>query len=262
MTDDLMRALHRLAERGEPIGVEAMVERIDTELGTGSTGRRPERRGTGDRRRRPLLVAAAVTAAIAIVAGGLALLAGSGPDGGRRQVGTTALTPDRLVVGRRAVVAPPGRGPTLLAVAGTSLWAAGGPSDHGTSTLLRLDPASGAVRDRVKLPGDAISLAAGFRSLWVVVSDAGGGTGHGRLVRVDAGSGRVRATIDLGTPAHVATGAGAVWVTDSQRGELARIDPASNRVDGTVPVPGATAVAVVRRQGLGRRPDGCLDLDR
>jgi DNA-binding beta-propeller fold protein YncE len=112
--------------------------------------------------------------------------------------------------------------------------------------LLRLDPASGAVRDRVILQGSATSLAAGFRSLWVVVSDAGGEGGHGRLVRVDERSGRVRATIDLATPARVATGAGAVWVTDPQRGELDRIDPAVDRVDGTVAVPRARAVAVAR----------------
>ena len=111
MTDDLMRALHRLAERGEPIGVEAMVERIDTELGAGSNGaatgacgnRGPTapaaaRRRRGDARRSRSWPVVSRSSPVRV------------PTAGRRQVGTIALTPDRLVVGRRAVLARAGSG--------------------------------------------------------------------------------------------------------------------------------------------------------
>ena len=195
MTDDLMRALHRLAERGEPIGVEAMVERIDTEFRAGQNAWRVDRRRSGVPRRRPVLVAAAITVGIAIAAAGLALLVGSGTQDGRARVATLSPTPERLAVGRRVVLAPPGRGPSLLATAGPSLWAAGGTNDRGTSTLLRLDPTTGAVRGRVTVPGTPVSLAAGYRSLWVVVVDGPAGTGRGRLVRIDDRTGRVRATM-------------------------------------------------------------------
>jgi hypothetical protein len=243
MTDDLRQALVRLSERGDPAGIEALVERIDLEVGTGS-GRTtwPERKRTWVARRRPWVLATALTVAFALVAAAVLVVAGSGSDTTDRQVGSGAVAPERLQVGLRAPLPSGGRPVTHLTTAGGSLWATVGADADGRSTLFRLDPASGAVRSRVAIPGNAVDLAPGFGAVWVAV-DANG-AGGGRLVRVDAATGHLQATVDLATPAHVAVGAGAVWVTDTAHGELTRVDPAHNVVAGTITVPEASAVAV------------------
>ena len=144
------------------------------------------------------------------------------------------------------MLAAPGEGPTLLARTAGSLWAAGGVANRGATTLFELDPASGAVRARVKVPGRVVSIAPGFGSLWLAVVDPDGSTGRGEIVRVDPTTRRTVATIELGAPTQLATGAGAVWVTDARAGLLQKIDPAGNAVVGSTPI--GNASAVVRRR--------------
>ena len=121
-------------------------------------------------------------------------------DGGGRgeRVSSSTLTPEHLRLGQRAVLAAPGEGPTLLARTAGSLWAAGGVANRGATTLFELDPASGAVRARVKVPGRVVSIAPGFGSLWLAVVDPDGATGRGEIVRVDPTTRRTVATIELG----------------------------------------------------------------
>jgi hypothetical protein len=241
VTEDLRRALERLSERGEPAGIEALVERIGADLsGRGGATAWPERI-RARRARPPWLTAIAAALVLALVATGIVVVVTSGSGDSRRKVASGVLAPERLSVALRARPAPAGRKVTHLVTAGRSLWAATTAPGRGRSMLLQLDPASGAVRSRVALGGDAVNAAAGFGSLWVVTAGAGK---PGELVRVDAGSGDVQATIGLATPAAVATGAGSVWVTDPSRGEVVRVDPATNTVAGVLAVPDANAVAV------------------
>jgi DNA-binding beta-propeller fold protein YncE len=96
---------------------------------------------------------------------------------------------------------------------------------------------------QVNLPkGNSLSLAAGYRAVWV--------TGIGVTYQVDESTGRIVRTISTpgtfpnGCGSGVAAGAGAVWVTHGCRG-VYRIDPHSGRVTASLAVPGVgDAVAV------------------
>ncbi|MDP9344024.1 MAG: hypothetical protein M3Q23_18415 [Actinomycetota bacterium] len=89
-------------------------------------------------------------------------------------------------------------------------------------------PPSPAVRavlgPSIRIPSGAVDVAVEDGTVWV--------SGFGKLTRLDAGSGRVVATVSTpGTEdySQVAVGFGAVWVT-ADRGILYRVDPATDRV--------------------------------
>jgi DNA-binding beta-propeller fold protein YncE len=245
MTDDLMRAMTRLAERGTPAGVDEMVDRIEAELAP-----HPDTPAwpswvlprASSRRRIGAVLTLTIALAIVLVVALVWLPHDAGGHGER--VSSSTLTPEHLRLGQHAVLAAPGEGPTLLARTAGSLWAAGGVANRGATTLFELDPASGAVRARVKVPGRVVSIAPGFGSLWLAVVDPDGATGRGEIVRVDPTTRRTVATIELGAPTQLATGAGAVWVTDAGAGLLQKIDPGGNAVVASTPIGGASAVVV------------------
>jgi protein kinase-like protein len=83
-------------------------------------------------------------------------------------------------------------------------------------------------------------MAEGEGAVWVT-----GDAADHRLWRIDPLQHRVVATISLGfPPAGVASGGGAIWVTDELGDRLVRIDPATNRIVATTPVArGASGVA-------------------
>ncbi|MDQ3879508.1 MAG: protein kinase [Chloroflexota bacterium] len=84
-------------------------------------------------------------------------------------------------------------------------------------------------------------MAVGHGSVWVV-----GDALDRRLWRIDPRSRQVVGTTVLPfAPAQIATGAGAVWITDQLDDRLARLDPASGAVVALIPVGrGASGVAV------------------
>lgn len=91
-----------------------------------------------------------------------------------------------------------------------------------------------------RLPGiPAFKVCAGAGPFWPTMTVAvDGGTvwvackETGRLQRVDAATGAVRATIALpgSTPIAVVAGLGSIWALDGRPGTLYRIDPATNRI--------------------------------
>jgi DNA-binding beta-propeller fold protein YncE len=104
-------------------------------------------------------------------------------------------------------------------------------------TVLRIDPRANRVVGRpIALPGDAWDLAVGAGSVWVTQFD-------GRILRIDARSGRIRpvSARPLYFGSVVAFGGGFVWTgNDDERndgGSIARIDPANSRVAGAPLVP-------------------------
>jgi hypothetical protein len=109
-----------------------------------------------------------------------------------------------------------------------SLWIA----CKSQSRILRLDPASGAVRARIRLPRavEATAVATGLGSVWAL--DARQGT----LYRIDPSRNAVVGSILLATTRgyNIWTGAGSVWVVDDGAGELMRIDPAGGVIDRIV----------------------------
>ncbi len=111
------------------------------------------------------------------------------------------------------------------------------------NTLARIDPSTNHVLQTLPLQltlqdgVDAIAWGAG--SLWVTVmrEDASGNSAPGSLLRVDAATGQVLATVPVGRePADVAVAGNTVWVTTYDDGSLTRIDAATNTVAATLPV--------------------------
>lgn len=149
----------------------------------------------------------AAGAAMVMVAGVAAVIAGSGGGSGQRPPGS------RGAPGPHALPAAPAHAATLVTVSQTSLP-----------------------------QGNSLSLAAGYRAVWV--------TGVGVTYQVDEATGRIVRTIPTpgtfpdGCRSGIAAGAGAVWVTEGCRG-VYRIDPRSGRVTASLRVPDAgDAIAV------------------
>jgi YVTN family beta-propeller protein len=92
---------------------------------------------------------------------------------------------------------------------------------------------------RAVYPG---SLAVGYGSVWVAGADQGGG--HPAVWRIDPQTLQVTQSIPLGKSRlpgayfGLATGDGAVWLTDYDRGTLLRIDPATGVIVSTIPIGG------------------------
>jgi sugar lactone lactonase YvrE len=122
----------------------------------------------------------------------------------------------------------------------TAVWTA----DPDAPRVLRLDPTTGAVAASIPLAITPTSLAFGAGALWVCGAQ-GGAAG---LARIDPQSNQVVAQIDLGAPqgarcSWVQVLGGALWVValdpQTQRNDLLEhLDPATNRVLATIPLPG------------------------
>ena len=105
---------------------------------------------------------------------------------------------------------------------------------HRSSTMLRIDPATGTVTKQIRVRtggGVPERTAAGFGSLWVTDPKSSS------VARIDETSGKQVKEISLPgdtlwNPYPIATGAGAVWV-GSDHG-LGKISPGTNRVTATL----------------------------
>jgi YVTN family beta-propeller protein len=124
-----------------------------------------------------------------------------------------------------------------LAVGGGAVWVIG---DYSERALWRIDPNTGRIASRVRLPVIPAAVAAGNGAVWVtsLLDDT--------VSRIDPATGRSVATIRVGRGAGaIAAGENAVWVVNSIDGTVSRIDPSSNRVAATIPVGvGAGSIAV------------------
>jgi virginiamycin B lyase len=152
-----------------------------------------------------------------------------------------------LVDGRRLDVLQLPSCVTSVAAGGAGLWATPCPQiahlsfDPKPKVLATIDPPRPPIRDA---PHDFETLndtAVGYGSVWVL-----GDALYRRLWRIDPGTGRiVGVTVLPSPPSHVATGAGAVWVTDQLDDRVGRIDPATGEIAALIRVGrGASGVAV------------------
>jgi virginiamycin B lyase len=110
---------------------------------------------------------------------------------------------------------------------------------------------------RTPVGGHADALAVGRGGVWVATGASPQAT-NGRLLRIDARSGRRTASIPVGWwPSSVAVGAGGVWVADSigdgsrlkhhlpgLENAVTRFDPATDRVRATIRLPWVESLAV------------------
>src|SRR5581483_6398016 len=124
----------------------------------------------------------------------------------------------------RRITLPRFRGPSEsspheVALGAGSVWVEQG--DMNPSWLVRLDPATGRVRQRIRIPEvGADALASGVGALWV----ASGYKGH--LTRIDSATGRITGTIRSlpGNMCCVAVGGGFVWAATGPDRKLWKLD--------------------------------------
>jgi streptogramin lyase len=215
--------------------------------------------GPRGRRKRMLLAAGGLAVVVAIVLAVLLLGGGHpagtgtgatspasppGPSASAGSTGGTTLTGFQGFVridpatGHRALEAPlgltasgflgPGRAQPLAAEG--AIWV----GDLGNNTaVLKLDPDTGHVEDRVRLIGVGsahLFLAAGETSIWAAPEEEPRDLGPDSLFRIDPATDRVVATIPIGfNVQQVAFGSGATWVVQAD-GTLSKIEPGSRRV--------------------------------
>jgi DNA-binding SARP family transcriptional activator/streptogramin lyase len=180
---------------------------------------------------------------------------------------------------RRRVALP--RVPFALAATSDGVWVANG----FDGTLIRVDESGQAQAPIRPEPGSVgrLALSASRGVLWIgsqdgtltELSQAGGTIGviHGvglpetvaagdgtvwigratedAVVRVDARSRRLRATIPIGgRPDIVATGDGSVWAMTADTSMLWRIDPRTDAVTASVPLPAKPTALAVTQDGV------------
>jgi len=117
---------------------------------------------------------------------------------------------------------------TDVAVGEGSVWVTG---DVLNPTLWRLDPERTRRTVAIALPFGPDAVAVAERTVWVAnqLDDS--------VTRVDARSGRVGPTIDVGhEPVALAASKGVVWVANRLDGTVSRIDTRTNHVTATVAV--------------------------
>jgi YVTN family beta-propeller protein len=233
------------------------------------------------RRGRNVRLAAGVAVTVVVVVGtflGLRLAIGKG--GGpsvRPAVGSGLAALDQ---GSGRPVASPvalPASPAGIAAGRNSLWVTA--PDAGA--VLRVDPASRALIERIPLAGSPSAVAVAPGAIWVGTASSGelnridpttdavvqtvdlGGasagaltygnrglwvadTADGALIEIDPESGAVRRTIVLGLrPTAVAAGRGVVWAADYQSNTVVEVSAASRQTLATVHVGnGPTAIAV------------------
>jgi YVTN family beta-propeller protein len=88
---------------------------------------------------------------------------------------------------------------------------------HGT--LARIDPATGAIRQRIALPPGSYNPRYSDGKIWVTRADGA------EITRIDATTGAKTATIATGPgPRFLTDGAGAIWTLNQGDGTLTRVD--------------------------------------
>ena len=114
-------------------------------------------------------------------------------------------------------------------------------SNEGKNQVTRIDPKTNKIVEHVATGGPCSGLAAGFGTLWAP------NCRDKKLERIDLKTGKPTATLPLAAPSSeggVAVGAGSFWMMIDDKGTLARIDPATNKVIAEIYVaPGSFAVA-------------------
>ncbi len=86
-------------------------------------------------------------------------------------------------------------------------------------TLVRIDPATGAIRQKIQLPPGSYNPHYSDGQIWVTRADGS------EITSIDAATGAKIATIATGPGPHFLTdGAGSVWALDQGDGTLARVN--------------------------------------
>ena len=135
--------------------------------------------------------------------------------------------------GSPTIEAPIGGALGGVAVGDGSVWA----TDQDAGTVIRVDPGSLKVVDRIRVGNGPSAIAFGAGAIWVVNRT------DGTVSRIDSSRDKVTAKrIPAGaSPGSLAFGAGSLWVTDEQLGTVTRIDAPTNHPVDSIPVGAAPA---------------------
>jgi YVTN family beta-propeller protein len=94
--------------------------------------------------------------------------------------------------------------------------------------VVRIDPQTNQIIDRIQLEGGLHAIALDGDTLWVA------NRGDDTIVRVDTQTKQIVARIPVHDPTSIAIGANSVWVVGHRAGNLVRIDPNTNSVVATI----------------------------
>ncbi len=143
-----------------------------------------------------------------------------------------------------------------LAVGAGSLWVSSPATKRGEGgdQVVRYDPGTARIAERIPVGATPIFIAFGFGKLWVSNYD-------GDSVSVITPGKRTAKTIPLGDgPLGIASGEGAVWVVLYGERELLRLNPETGKVVARIPV-GDGPLSVAAAEGsvwVTNREDGTV----
>jgi DNA-binding beta-propeller fold protein YncE len=106
------------------------------------------------------------------------------------------------------------------------------PAEGRQSRIWRVDPATNRLLRPPLLAGEEpLALEALGDAVWSANHD------DGTLRRMDAATGTLEGTVDLGVEPHgMAAARGAIWVADAHHNAVLRVDPGSGRTVARIPV--------------------------
>jgi virginiamycin B lyase len=92
-------------------------------------------------------------------------------------------------------------------------------------TLVRVDPSTNGVRDRIHIPPGSINPVFSDGTVWIT------GIESNVVTAVDASSGKVLASVPVGSkPRFLTAGAGSIWTLNQGDGTVSRVDEKSKQV--------------------------------
>jgi len=156
-----------------------------------------------------VLLAAAVTAALALAGGGT---------GSSRVIAADSVGSLDLATGQIAASVPVGSGPAGVAAGAGSIWVTNG----AEGTVTRIDPRVPHAEQTLAVGSSPAGVAVGAGAVWVANAL------DGSVSRIDPRANQVVQTITIGRrPIAVTVGAGAVWVGDAGGDAVVPLDPAT-----------------------------------
>ncbi len=112
-----------------------------------------------------------------------------------------------------------------ITVGGDSVWLMG--DEHGT--LLRIDPTTNAVRQKITVPAGSFNPLYADGIIWVT------GFATNVVTAVEATTGAIIDTIAVGSkPRFLTAGGGSIWTLNQGDGSITRIDAKSRQVLATI----------------------------
>jgi DNA-binding beta-propeller fold protein YncE len=123
------------------------------------------------------------------------------------------------------------RGPSKLTPDATNAVVAGAGSvwvASGLHRVLRIDPATGAIRARIDVGSEALALDVGEGGVWAATS-------AGRVIRIEPRTNAAVARVPVSVlPVAIAAGGGSIWVAGIVINQVWRLDPDTGAVMQTI----------------------------